>query len=246
VSRVTTACAGDPGVAPTWDGEGTARQLVVGGRLRRDVVRVHVVGEVAVVVVEGDAALLCRGVRPLARRDLVGGAWRNVGRGRLPDARGLGARWRPGPGGDGAIVAVAVTVAGRKLVARLGVAAAAVVEALARWRWCLGVGGRVLGVELVEVGDDVVDLREVGDVDLAAANEVEDDLAELGEGVGAAAAGEGVVEAGAAFADAALEDVADRGSCGADQRAERAAEFGGAEAATTSLPCHVVRVAHLV
>jgi hypothetical protein len=101
----------------------------------------------------------------------------------------------------------------------------------------------MLGVELVEVRDDVVDLGEVCHVDLAATDEVEDDLAELGEGVGAAAAGEGIVEPGAAFADAALEDVTDGGSCGAEEGAEGAADLGWAEPAT-SLPCHVVRVAH--
>lgn len=97
------------------------------------------------------------------------------------------------------------------------------------------------GVDLVEVGNDVAGLGELVEIDLAAADEVEDDVAELREGVLTSAAGEGGIEARSAFARAAFESISQRaGLCerGAEQRAERAAQLGRAEASTSSLPCH--------
>lgn len=101
------------------------------------------------------------------------------------------------------------------------------------------------GVDVVEMRDDVADLGELVDVDLAAADEVEDDVAELGESVVAAAVGQGGVEARAAFARTALEGVA-QGACLGERRAkegtEGAPQLGWAEATTSSLPCHAVKL----
>ncbi len=99
----------------------------------------------------------------------------------------------------------------------------------------------VAGIDVVEMRDDVADFGELAEIDLAAADQVEDDVAELGEGVLSTASGQGGVETRATFARTALEDIAKRAglreSC-AEQRAERAAKLGRAEATTTSLPCH--------
>jgi hypothetical protein len=103
----------------------------------------------------------------------------------------------------------------------------------------------VTGVDLVEVSDDVAHLRELVEIDLAAADQIEDDVAELGEGVLPAAVGQRRVEARASFAGTPLEDVAQRtGLCerGAEQCAERAAQLGRSEAASSSLPCHAQSV----
>jgi hypothetical protein len=100
-------------------------------------------------------------------------------------------------------------------------------------------------VELVEVRDQIPDLRQLGQVDLALADQLEDDLAELGEGVVAAAAGQGVVEARPALAGAALERLAHGAGLGqgrAQQGAERAAQLRGPEPPTSSLPCHAPSV----
>ncbi len=99
----------------------------------------------------------------------------------------------------------------------------------------------VAGIEVVEVSDDVGDLGQLAQIDLTAADEVEHDLAELGERVGAAPAGECVVETRATFAGAALEDVAEGAGLregGAEEGAERAAKLGRSEASASSLPCH--------
>jgi hypothetical protein len=101
----------------------------------------------------------------------------------------------------------------------------AIVEAAARcgarwWRGRFVVG---LGVEVVELADEVAGFGELGEIDLAAADEIEDEGAQVGEGVVAAAVGAGVVEAGAAFASAALEGVADDAGGGPEQCAESAA-----------------------
>jgi len=99
----------------------------------------------------------------------------------------------------------------------------------------------VAGIDLVEIRDDVADFGQLAEIDFAAADQIEDDVTELGERVLATAAGECGVEPTATFSRAALEHVAERaglGECRAKQRAERAAQLGRAEASTTSLPCH--------
>jgi len=96
-------------------------------------------------------------------------------------------------------------------------------------------------VELVELADEVAGFGELGEIDLAAADEIEDDLAEVGEGVVAAAGGQGVVEAGAAGAGAAFDGVAHDACGGPEQRAEGAAELRRTEAAA-SLASHGDRV----
>ena len=104
----------------------------------------------------------------------------------------------------------------------------------------VAVGGGVIVlvlVDLVELADEVAGFGELGEVDLAAADEVEDDVAQVGEGVVAAAAGARVVEAGAAFAGAALEGIADDAGGGPDEGVEGASQLGRAEA-TASLASH--------
>lgn len=94
----------------------------------------------------------------------------------------------------------------------------------------LDIARRLVGVELVEVVDDATRLGQLVGIDLAAPHEVEDDLAELGERLLAAARrsqiGAQIVEPGATLARAALEHLAhDAGLLegGAQQRAEGAA-----------------------
>jgi hypothetical protein len=70
------------------------------------------------------------------------------------------------------------------------------------------VGGGVEGVELV---DHVACLGQLVEIDLAAPDQLEHDLAELGERVGATAARAEVVEARSPFAGASLEGVASAG-----------------------------------
>ena len=85
------------------------------------------------------------------------------------------------------------------------------------------------------------DFGELGDIDLAAADQLEDDLAELGEGVVAAAAGERVVEARRGLRARRARGVADGAGLRerrAQQRAERAAQLGRAEARhVVDVPC---------
>jgi len=99
------------------------------------------------------------------------------------------------------------------------------------------------GVELVETADDLADLGELGQVDLAGADQLEDELAELRQGAVAAARGERFVEPLATFAGTALEDL----TCGTQQGSQGAAQLGRSEATTpTSLTCHVTRLPHLI
>lgn len=141
------------------------------------------------------------------------------------------------------VVAIAVGVVAVAVGVEAVVVAGAGVEAAAgggRGEAVVGVGGGV-GVEVVEEADEVAGLGELAEIDLAAADEVKDDLAELGEGVVAAAPGAGFVEARAAGAGAALDGVADGaglGEGGAEQRAEGAPELGGPEAAAAALSSH--------
>jgi len=139
-------------------------------------------------------------------------------------------------------------------------------------------------VEILEMGDDVGDLGQLVGVDLAAADEIENDLAELGERLGPLVAvgrrrgrapaqpgpagpgrrwGRGVaglLEAGARIFEAraalagrplerggggvrqGLAEGADLGGRRAEERSEGAAQLGGLEATTTSLPCHASSV----
>lgn len=97
------------------------------------------------------------------------------------------------------------------------------------------------GVDLVEVRDDVSNLGELLERDLAAADEVEHDLAELGERFLATSVGQRGIEDLSTFTRAAFDHVAQRaglGERGAEQRTERAAELWRSEASTSSLPCH--------
>src|SRR5262249_38332789 len=103
--------------------------------------------------------------------------------------------------------------------------------------------GCVRGVELVELVDEAARLGELVDVDLAAADQLENDLAELGERVVTTAMRACFVETGAAFACAALDRVANDAGLrerGAQERAERAPDLGAKP--PTSLTCHDVRV----
>jgi len=104
---------------------------------------------------------------------------------------------------------------------------------------------RSVGIELVEMRDDRARFGELGEIDLALPNELEHDLAELGEGgvalAGLAARREGGIEATATFSGPALESVTQGtglGEGGAKQRAKCAAQLGSPEPATSSLPCH--------
>lgn len=106
----------------------------------------------------------------------------------------------------------------------------------------IGMGmGMMAGVHLVEMRDDIADFRQLSQVDLTSADEVEHDLAELGQRVGAATVRQGVRDAFAAFTGCALERISQRADLrrrSAKQRAERAADLGRAEASSSSLPCH--------
>jgi hypothetical protein len=155
----------------------------------------HVVGEI-VVVVERDPTFVMRVSRHRAtggRRGRGGlGRWLGL---RAPDPRGGGGgalRWGPAGGRDGAIVAIGSIV---EPAARGGAGDVLV-----------GIVGGVL-VEIVEAADEGLGFRQLGKIDLAAADQIEDQLAELGEGILAAAVGAGIVEARATFAGTALEDV---------------------------------------
>lgn len=113
------------------------------------------------------------------------------------------------------------------------------VEAAAGGRLCDPVVGirRSGGVQIVEELDDIARLGELGEIDLAAADQLQDELAEGGEGVLAPAVRAGLVEA---RAGAARDGVADHPGLlegRAEERAERAPELGGAEAAA-SLSSH--------
>jgi len=81
----------------------------------------------------------------------------------------------------------------------------------------------MLGIELVEMRDELGGLGQLINLDLAAPDEIEDDLAEVGEGFVPATARERIVEASATFTRTALEYVAETtglGECGAKQGAE--------------------------
>jgi hypothetical protein len=102
-------------------------------------------------------------------------------------------------------------------------------------------------VQLVEMCDELASFGQLIDLDLAAPDQIQHHLAELDQGVVAPPTGERIVDPSATFTGAALESVAQSTGlreCGAKQRPEGAAQLGRAEA-TTSLPCHVVRVAQL-
>ena len=122
-------------------------------------------------------------------------------------------------------------------------------------RWCglvaiaiavaIVVVERFATVDLFEVGDDIASFRQLGQIDLAAADQIEHDVSELGEGFLTAARRERGVEATATFSRAALEGVAERAGLrqrGAQQRAKCASELGTPEASTSSLPCHASSV----
>ena len=91
------------------------------------------------------------------------------------------------------------------------------------------------------MADQIPGLGQLGDVDLAAPDQIEDELAELCEGVLAPAPGARLVELLATGARAALDRVTNDSSLlqrGPEEGAERSLELGGAKAATASLLCH--------
>jgi hypothetical protein len=221
---------------------------------------VHVVGEI-VVIVEADPAL---SQRVLGQRDHPARRGGRTGRrrrwprggialgrvvgsgvvdGRTPYSdRRLGTHGTTtstGSGGRGP----GVRRRDRAVIAAATAATAAGVEAISHGR-----GGEpfvildlVAGIEIVEMGDDVADFGELGDVDLALADEVEHDPTELGEGVGAATGLAGIGDARATLAGGALEGIAQRADLRggrAQERAKCAAQLGRLEASTSSLPCH--------
>jgi hypothetical protein len=145
---------------------------------------------------------------------VLGARGEGCAHGAIGEARGDGAVVVGGGGGGerAARARAIVASAGAIVVAATGCGA---------WGWRGIVGG--FGVEVVELADEVAGFGELGEIDFAAADEVEDEGAEVGEGVVAAAGGAGVVEAGAAFAGAALEGVADDAGGGPEQGAEGAA-----------------------
>ena len=105
-------------------------------------------------------------------------------------------------------------------------------------RWC-----RRPAVDLVELADELLGFGELAQIDLTLADEVEDELAEIREGVGALAVLADVVEARAAFAGAAFEHVADDArlrECGVDERAQRSSQLRRTEATGggAAFACH--------
>ena len=107
---------------------------------------------------------------------------------------------------------------------------------------------RVVGIELVEVRHELADLWQLAEIDLASPDQIEHDLSKLDEGVMTFALRQRFVEARPAFARTVCDHIAhDAGLLQrrTEERAERASELGGPEAAT-SLPCHVVSVSQLV
>ena len=184
----------------------------------------HVLGEVVffVVVAEANPTDLLRR-RAVARGNLVGGAL-GLFDGRPPHARRRLLDRRPPRGRHRAVVAAAIVEAG----ARRG------------WGELPLVVAAVVRVELVELRDQLARLGQLVDLDLAAPDQVEDDLAEVREHFAAPAIRECVPRA-------AFDRVAKStglGERGPQQRSEGSSQLWRAEAAT-SLPCHVVRVAQL-
>jgi hypothetical protein len=150
---------------------------------------------------------------------VLGTRWKGRAHGAIGEARGDGAVVGGGGGGRARARAIVATAIGAGPI----VAAAIVVAAAAGWaRGRRGLVGR-LGVELVELADDVAGFGELSEVDLASADEIEDELAEVGQGVLAAAVGACVVEPRATFAGASLEGVADDAGGGPEQGTEGAA-----------------------
>ncbi len=119
------------------------------------------------------------------------------------------------------------------------VAGGSVVEpaAMERARWLgLGVVGG-FGVELIELAHEVASFGELCEIDLAAPDQVEHELAELREGILPTTIGANVVESSASFARAALECIAYH-TCGRpEQRAEGATQLWRTKPAL-SLGCH--------
>src|SRR5262245_8932234 len=97
-------------------------------------------------------------------------------------------------------------------------------------------------IHFVELGDEALELRKLGKIDLALPDQIEDDFAEMGEGVVAATRFARGIETVTALARPALEGVTQgSGLCerGAQKRTKCAAELG---AARSSLPCHASSV----
>ncbi len=83
--------------------------------------------------------------------------------------------------------------------------------------------GWVFGIDRLELVDQLGGLGQLIELDLAAADELEDDLAELGERLAAATTGERIVETCATFTCTTLEHIAETAGLrerGAKQRAE--------------------------
>ena len=223
---------------------------VTGGAFRRDVVWVHVLVEV--VIIEADAALAAR-VVGVGRRAPGGrgggfGGWVGAAGGRAPGLEWLGRRERGGGFGRGGAGreagASSVEAAGRGAggdgaVIGAGGAAGAIVESLTAGgarRGRIGIAIRV-AVEVVELVDEVAGFGELCEIDLTAADQVEDELAQVGERVVAAAVGADVVEPGAALAGTPFEGIADDAGGGAQQGSQGSSQLGRTEAAA-SLACN--------
>lgn len=114
-----------------------------------------------------------------------------------------------------------------------------VVEPAAMERaWGRGLGIVIgFGVELIELAHEVARFRELYEIDLAAPDQVEHELAEVREGVLPTTIAANVIESSASFARAALECIAYHTCCRPEQRAEGATQLRRTKPAP-SLGCH--------
>jgi hypothetical protein len=134
----------------------------------------------------------------------------------------------------GAIVAWGAAVARVPIVTGGSVVEAAAME---RARW-LGLGIIVgFGIELIELAHEVARFRELCEIDLAAPDQIEHELAELAEGILPTTMAANVIESRASFARAALECIAYHTCCRPEQRAEGATQLRRTKPAP-SLGCH--------
>ena len=108
--------------------------------------------------------------------------------------------------------------------------------------------GRWAGIVLlVETSDKIADFWQLIDVDFAPLDQVKDDLAELGKGLGATAVREGIAEPRFPFTSTALENIADYtrlGQSGFQQRTEGVAQLLSWQSTQTAA-AHVSHTASL-
>lgn len=134
----------------------------------------------------------------------------------------------------GAVVARDPILAHGPIVAGRSVVEPAAVERARRFGLGLAVG---FGVELIELVHEVARFGELCEIDLAAPDQIEHELAELAEGVLSTTIAANIVESCASFARAALECIAYHTCCRPEQRAEGATQFRRTKPAP-SLGCH--------